>query len=95
MLILRPHIRECMDSRHLVYGLRHPAMKMMIRLASMEIRSENHIHIAVFFRFFNKMVGEVKGEENYKFKPRYFVCDEGGANYKEIQEVYGDEFCKA
>ena len=75
--------------------LQHPAMKMMIRLGSMEIRSENHIHIAAFFRLFNKMVGEVKGEENYKFKPHYFVCDEGGANYKAIREVYGDEFCKA
>ena len=87
------------DATHMrVYGfktfglwLQHPAMKMMIRLASMEIRSENHIHIAAFFRLFNKMVGE----ENYKFKPHYFVCDEGGANYKAIREVYGDEFCKA
>ena len=58
-----------------IFGLwlQHPVMKMMIHLASMEIRSENHIHIAVFFRLFNKMVGEVKGEENYKFKLRYFV----------------------
>ena len=80
------------DATHMrVYGfktfglwLQHPAMKMMICLASMEIRSENHIHNAAFFRLFNKMVGEVKGEENYKFKPCYFVCDEGGVNYKAI-----------
>ena len=78
------------DATHMrVYGfktfglwLQHPAMKMMIHLASMEIRSENHIHIVAFFRLFNKMVGEVKGQENYKFKPRYFVCDEEGANYQ-------------
>ena len=90
------------DATHTrVYGfktfglwLQHPAMKMMVRLASMEIHSENHVHIAAFFRLFNKMLSEVKGEENYKFQPRYFVCDEGGANYKAIREVYGDEFCK-
>ena len=69
------------DTTHTrVYGfktfglwLQHPAMKMMIHLASMEIRLENYIHIAVFFRLFNKMVAEVKGEENYKFKQCYFV----------------------
>ena len=33
-------------------------------------------------------------KENYEFQPRYFVCNEGGANYKAIREVYGDEFCK-
>ena len=29
---------------------------------------------------------------NYKFNPRYFVCDEAGANYKAITELYGAEF---
>ena len=28
----------------------------------------------------------------YKFNPRYFVCDEAGANYKAIADVYGTEF---
>ena len=90
------------DATHTrVYGFKtfalwllHPTMKQMIWLASMEIRSENHIHIAVFFRLFNRMLAEVKGEEGFMFKPRYFICDEGGANYKAIREVYGDDFCK-
>ena len=39
------------------------------------------------------MLSKVKGED-VVFKPHYFVCDEGGANYKAICEVYGDKFCK-
>ena len=70
----------------------HPAMKKIIRLASMDIRSENHKDIALFFRMFNKMLAEVKGDENYKFNPRYFVCDESGANYKALGLVYGERF---
>ena len=73
------------DSTHTrVYGfktfglwLMHPAMKQILRLASMEIRTEKSTHIAVFFKLFNRMLSEVKGEEAM-FKPRYFVCDEGG-----------------
>ena len=34
----------------------------------------------------------MKEESGYKFNPRYFVCDEGGANYKAIVQVYGTEF---
>ena len=59
----------------------------------MEIRLENYLHIAVFFKLFNRMLLEVKGEP-VMFKPRYFVCDEGGANYKVICKVYGDGFCR-
>ena len=43
-----------------VYGFKtfglwmiHPAMKQILHLASMEIRSENYVHIAVFFKLFN------------------------------------------
>ena len=39
------------------------------------------------------MLSEVKGKP-VMFKPRYFVCDKGGANYKAIRKVYGDGFCK-
>ena len=70
----------------------HPAMKKVIRLVSMDIRSENHKDIALFFQMFNKMLAEVKGVENYKFNPRYFVCDESGANYKALALVYGEQF---
>ena len=70
----------------------HPAMKQVLRLASMELRLENYEEIANFFILFNMMLAQVKNELGYKFNPRYFVCDEGGANYKAIRHIYGDEF---
>ena len=71
------------DATHTrVYGfktfgmwLQHPAMKMMIRLASMEICPENHVHIAAFFRLFNKMLSEVKGEVKRELRiPTTILC---------------------
>ena len=90
------------DATHMhVYGFKtlamwmvHPAMKQILRLTSMEIRSENHRDIALFLRLFNKILSEVSGRPRYKFNPRYFVCDEGGANFKAIREVYGKEFVR-
>ena len=70
----------------------HPAMKKILRLASMDIRSEHHRDIALFLTLFNKILAEVKGDPNYKFNPRYFVCDESGANYKALGLVYGEQF---
>ena len=70
----------------------HPAMKKVLHLASMDIRSEHHKDIALFMTLFNKMLAEVKGDENDKFNPQYFVCDESGANYKALLLVYGEQF---
>ena len=72
----------------------HPTMAEMQRLASMEIRTETHTDIALFFRLFNEVLAKVKDEKGYKFNPCYFCCDEGGANYKAIAEVYGEEFAR-
>ena len=69
-------------------------MREMIRLASMEMRSENPEDIVIFFRLFNEMLEKVSGIPNYKFNPRCFLCDEAGANYKAVRIVYGDDFCK-
>ena len=86
------HMRVCGFKTFGLWRI-HPAMKQILCLASVEIRSENYVHISVFFQLFNRMLSEVKGED-VMFKPRYFVCDEGGTNYKAIHEVYGDKFCK-
>ena len=75
-------------------GLVHSSMREMIRLASMEMRSENSKDIAIFFRLFNEMLEKVSGIPNYKFNPRCFLYDEAGANYKAVRIVYGDDFCK-
>ena len=82
-----------------VYGFKslglwliHPVMKKILQLVSMELRSENHKDIALFFSLFNEILSTVSGVPNYKFNPRYFVCDEAGANYKAITELYRAEF---
>ena len=72
----------------------HPTMAEMQRLASMEIQTETHTDIALFFRLFNEVLAKVKDEKGYKFNPCYFCCDEGGANFKAIVEVYGEEFAR-
>ena len=90
------------DATHTrVYGFKtfamwliHPAMKQILRLASMELRSENYIDISLFLRLFNEMLAEISNRPGYKFNPRYFVCDEGGANYKAVRQVYGEEFVR-
>ena len=51
----------------------HPAMKKILRLASMEIWPENYQEIALFFKLFNEILSTVKDESGYKFNPRYFV----------------------
>ena len=70
----------------------HPAMLQILRLASMEIRSENYIEISQFFTLFNRICAQVKEEPGYKFNPRFFVCDEGGANWKALRLIYGAQF---
>ena len=90
------------DAMHTrVYGFKtfamwliHPAMKQILRLASMELRSENYLDISLFLCLFNEMLAEISDRLGYKFNPQYFVCDEGGANYKAVHEVYGEDFVR-
>ena len=58
----------------------------------MEIRSENYIEISQFFTLFNRICAQVKEEPGYKFNPRFFVCDKGGANWKVLRHIYGAQF---
>ena len=72
----------------------HGPMWEMIHLASMEMRTENSNDIAIFFQLFYEILEKVSGIPNYKFNPRCFLCDEGGANYKAVKIVYGEDFCR-
>ena len=70
----------------------HGPMREMLRLASMEMRTENTNDISIFFTLFNEVLQKVSGIEGYKFNPWCFMCDEGGANYRAVRDVYGEEF---
>ena len=70
--------------------VQHPAMRRVIRLASMEVRSESTQDIAMFFTMLNEMLRQVgKKKEDYKFNPRYIMCDEAGGNITGIREALG------
>ena len=91
------------DTTHThVYGFKtlalstyHPAMSKVVWLASMEVRTENTQDITTFFCLFNEIFTKVSGQDGYKFNPRCFVCDEAGANYNVMHNIYGEEFCNA
>ena len=70
----------------------HPSMQCMLRLASMEIHSENSKDISQFFSLFNELVVKVFKTEGKMFNPKAFMCDKGGANHKAIRIVYGEDF---
>ena len=70
----------------------HPAMHQILHLASMELCSENYVEISRFFALFNRVLSLVKGEAGYKFNPCFFICDEGGANWKALRHIYGEQF---
>ena len=70
--------------KYLGLWLFHPTMRKVIRLASMDIRTENTKDIALFFTLFNGILQKESGYPEYKFNPCYFLCDEGGANHKSI-----------
>ena len=70
--------------------LHHPPLAKLIRLANMEIRSENTNDITIFFELFNEILQKEMKNPEYKFNPRTFVCDESGANYNAIRNVFGE-----
>ena len=82
-------------TRFISLGLlvQHPSMRCVIRLASMEARSDATEDIAIFFKLINEMLQIVgKKEEEYKFNPRFILCDEAGGNIRGIKEALGLEF---
>ena len=58
----------------------------------MEIHSENSKDTAQFFSLFNALVAKVSKTKGKMFNPKTFMCNEGGANHKEIRMIYGEDF---
>ena len=46
--------------------------------------------ITIFFELFNEILQKEMKNPEYKFNPRTFVCDESGANYNTIKNVFGE-----
>ena len=63
--------------KHFALWLIHGPMREMLRLASMEMRTENMNDISIFFTPFNEVLQKVSGIEGCKFNPQCFMCDKG------------------
>ena len=87
---------RCTDFISLGLWVQHPSMCCLIRLASMEVKSESTENIRLFFQLLNEMLQIVgKKDKNYKFNPRNIMCDEAGGNIRGIKEALGLEFAAA
>ena len=78
----------------LTLWVHHLGMWRMRHLATMDVEKENKDMVVLFFQLFNKVLAEYKGEPGYKFNLMMICCDEAGANWQAIREVYSEEFYK-
>ena len=77
----------------------HPSMRLLLRLASMEVVSESSRTVEMFWDLFNECIQQSEGkirkkkvpDASYKFNPKGFMCDESGANFKGLEAAFGKE----
>ena len=71
----------------------YPVLRKIVRLASMECKSERSDTIETFWRLFNQMLINVgKKDISYTWSPRYIFNDEAGSNFVGASRVFGQEF---
>ena len=68
----------------------HPLLRKIIRLASMEVGSEDSESVQKFWFLFNKVLADYKGDAGYKFNPTGWCADEAGSNWEGLFRVFGD-----
>ena len=84
--------KRCAGFKTLALFVYHPGMRKILRLASMEVRAENTLHISLFWKLFNQMLSQIKGHTT-EFNPKAIMVDEAGANFCGVREAFGVEFC--
>ena len=84
---------RCTEFISLGLWVEHPAQRTFIRLVSMEVRSEKTDSLVLFWCNVNEMLRKFGNKaDNYRFNPRSIQCDQAGANFKAIGEVFGSTF---
>ena len=84
---------HCTDFISLGLWVQHPSMRCLLRLASMEVKSESTENICLFFKLLNEMLQIIgKKDKDYKFNPKQIMCDEAGGNIRGIKEALGLEY---
>ena len=56
----------------------HTPMRRIIRLASVEVRSEKTEELTIFWELLNEMLEKLTKKPGHKFNPNYIMFDEGG-----------------
>ena len=67
-------------------------MRRLLRLVSMEVRSEKTADIGLFWEQVSEILAKITNKDNYKFNPNYVMCDEAGANFTGTETVYDEKF---
>ena len=83
--------KRCTGWKTLTLWVYHNAIRKLLRLATMEVKGETSENVTLFWRLFNEVLAEVKGEPGYKFNPCGWITDEAGANFNGIGMVYGHQ----
>ena len=77
----------------------HPSIRLLFRLASMEVLSESSQTVKMFWDLFNECLQKVRSkvankkdiDTSYKFNPKGFMYDESGANFRGLEAAFGKE----
>ena len=83
--------KRCSGWKTLTLWVYHNASTKLLRLATMEVKGETSENVALFWRLFNEVLAEVKGEPGYQFNPCDSITDEAGANFNGVGMIYGEE----
>ena len=83
--------KRCQNWKTLTLWVYHPSSRKLMRLATCEVKGETSQSCALFWKCLNSMLQDVTNNPETKFNPAYFICDEPGANFNGIQEVFGDQ----
>ena len=85
--------KRCVGFKTLGLFLLHPGMRRILRLASMEVRAESQIDIALFWKTLNEAISKLLDKENVIFNPKAIMVDENGANFCGVKEAFGLDYC--
>ena len=79
---------RCVGFKTLGLFVLHPGMRCLLRLASMEVRTESTKNIAMFWKLFYEALSEATGKPGTIFNPYIIMVDKNGANFCGVKEAF-------
>ena len=80
---------RCVGFKTLGAFFLHPGMRQLLRIASMEVRTEGTKNIHWFWKLLNQALREVTGNNEAIFNPTQIMVDENGANFCGVRKEFG------